>query len=296
MTYLQMSYILEVGKHLSFTQAAEHLYVSQSAISKQVSAFEKEIGFPLFVRNRQKLTITPEGEKVLALLEKQEHKTQDTIQQISKIRRGISRTISVGFYPSLFNGDALGRACARLHEDYPDIDLEYNCINRDTLTGHAENYDLLLCFESDCPQFTEYEHCRLKALPMSLMVGARHPLALKESLSYDDFNNIPVFYVDKMRGMKCGESFAKRNCAAAGRPESDYVRYLVSVPDACSMYMNVEAGLGIAFCPYDESLMAGRNIKLYPMPDLLEYVVAMWLPSKAEKALLYFIDLLTEND
>lgn len=90
--------------------------------------------------------------------------------------------------------------------------------------------------------------------------------------------------------------FCKKKLRGCGRPESDYVRYLVSVPDACSMYMNVEAGLGIAFCPYDESLMAGRSIKLYPMPDLQENAVAMWLPSKADKAILYFIDLLTDND
>jgi LysR family glycine cleavage system transcriptional activator len=49
------------ARHLSFTLAAEELSITQSAISHQVKALEEWLGFPLFHRHGQRLTLTPGG-------------------------------------------------------------------------------------------------------------------------------------------------------------------------------------------------------------------------------------------
>lgn len=49
------------AKHLSFTLAAEELNLTQSAISKQVALLESSLQIQLFIRNRQKLELTPAG-------------------------------------------------------------------------------------------------------------------------------------------------------------------------------------------------------------------------------------------
>src|SRR5690554_2105505 len=46
----------------SFTHAAERLHLSQSAISRQVSALEREVGVPLFQRHARGLILTEQGE------------------------------------------------------------------------------------------------------------------------------------------------------------------------------------------------------------------------------------------
>ena len=46
----------------SFTQAAQILQLSQSAISRQVNALEQEIGVPLFYRHARGLLLTEQGE------------------------------------------------------------------------------------------------------------------------------------------------------------------------------------------------------------------------------------------
>lgn len=53
---------LEVAKTLNFTQAATNLFITQQACSKHVSALEKELGFPLFIRSTRRVILTPEGE------------------------------------------------------------------------------------------------------------------------------------------------------------------------------------------------------------------------------------------
>jgi DNA-binding transcriptional LysR family regulator len=46
----------------SFTHAAQTLHLSQSAISRQVSALEQDVGVPLFHRHARGLILTEQGE------------------------------------------------------------------------------------------------------------------------------------------------------------------------------------------------------------------------------------------
>ena len=49
----------------SFTHAGEALAMSQSAVSRQVSALEQELGTPLFHRHARGLILTEEGELLM---------------------------------------------------------------------------------------------------------------------------------------------------------------------------------------------------------------------------------------
>ena len=49
------------ARHLSFTRAAEELFLTQSALSRQVQALEEALGVPLFVRRHRALALTAAG-------------------------------------------------------------------------------------------------------------------------------------------------------------------------------------------------------------------------------------------
>jgi LysR family glycine cleavage system transcriptional activator len=53
------------ARHLSFTQAASELNVTQTAISHQIKRLEQELGVRLFVRQNRALTLTPEASEYL---------------------------------------------------------------------------------------------------------------------------------------------------------------------------------------------------------------------------------------
>jgi LysR family transcriptional regulator, transcription activator of glutamate synthase operon len=61
----QVQYFLAVVTTGSFSAAADELYITQSSISKQIIALEKELGFPLFDRSKRKISLTPAGETFL---------------------------------------------------------------------------------------------------------------------------------------------------------------------------------------------------------------------------------------
>ena len=51
------------ARHLSFTRAGEELFVTQSAISRQVQALEASLGVKLFHRRTRALLLTDEGQR-----------------------------------------------------------------------------------------------------------------------------------------------------------------------------------------------------------------------------------------
>ncbi|NAS20274.1 LysR family transcriptional regulator [Herbidospora sp. NEAU-GS84] len=60
-----LRYFVAVADDLHFTRAAERLFVSQPALSKQIRALERQLGFPLFDRDAAGVTLTPQGAALL---------------------------------------------------------------------------------------------------------------------------------------------------------------------------------------------------------------------------------------
>lgn len=58
----QIQYFQAVVRNNSFSEAAEECHISQSAISQQVQALERELGFRLLERKNRRFTLTPAGE------------------------------------------------------------------------------------------------------------------------------------------------------------------------------------------------------------------------------------------
>lgn len=54
------------ARHLSFTRAAAERFITQSAMSRQMRALEDELGVPLFTRGHRALTLTADGQRLLA--------------------------------------------------------------------------------------------------------------------------------------------------------------------------------------------------------------------------------------
>ena len=57
----QIQYFLAVAEAGSFSTAAEELYISQSSLSKQIIALEKELDIQLFDRSKRKISLTDGG-------------------------------------------------------------------------------------------------------------------------------------------------------------------------------------------------------------------------------------------
>jgi DNA-binding transcriptional LysR family regulator len=60
-----LRYFVAVAEELNFTRAAARLFVAQQAVSRDIRQLEQRLGAPLFVRSTRRVTLTPEGERLL---------------------------------------------------------------------------------------------------------------------------------------------------------------------------------------------------------------------------------------
>lgn len=66
----QLTVFYYVAKNLSFTRAAEELFISQPAVTMQIASLEELYGLQLFIREKNKLALTEAGEALFPYAEK----------------------------------------------------------------------------------------------------------------------------------------------------------------------------------------------------------------------------------
>jgi DNA-binding transcriptional LysR family regulator len=60
-----LRYFVAVAEELNFTRAAERMFVAQQAISRDIRRLEERLNTPLFVRTTRRVSLTPEGKRLL---------------------------------------------------------------------------------------------------------------------------------------------------------------------------------------------------------------------------------------
>jgi len=78
----QLEYFLEIARKKSFSSASENLYITPQSLSRSIYNMEKELGFSLFKRSFQGVSITKEGEIFLEMARKLVHNYRNTLDEI----------------------------------------------------------------------------------------------------------------------------------------------------------------------------------------------------------------------
>lgn len=100
MTIAQIQYFFSIIEHGGFSVAADHVYVSQSTLSKQIQALEKELGIELFTRANNKISLTPSGEIFLKYAKQIHDSYSVLLQELDYFQNSpFMNTISLGTLP-----------------------------------------------------------------------------------------------------------------------------------------------------------------------------------------------------
>ncbi|GAA3932861.1 LysR substrate-binding domain-containing protein [Litoribacillus peritrichatus] len=107
------------ARHMSFTKAAEEMFITQGAVSKQIKVLEEYYGMPLFVRKHRELVLTEAGLQLLPKLTQIFDELVMVSQQIqlsnrSEVRVKVSPTFAIRWLFPRLN---------RFKEAHPDVPL-----------------------------------------------------------------------------------------------------------------------------------------------------------------------------
>ena len=123
---------------LSFTLAAEELYVTQTAVSRQIRGLEQYLGCPLFIRGHRSISLTQAGEQLLQAVSMGLEHIAGTVSELRsttpKSHLTVSSTIA---FASLW----LSPRLLSFKQHYPDLEVRILATDRD-INLHAEAVDL----------------------------------------------------------------------------------------------------------------------------------------------------------
>ena len=83
MEFRQLKTFVKVAELLSFTKAAEKLFLAQSSVSAQIRALEEELDLKLFDRIGRRVLLTDAGNKLYAYARRMETMTLELLSEFS---------------------------------------------------------------------------------------------------------------------------------------------------------------------------------------------------------------------
>lgn len=168
-----MRYFLTVAKEQNFTKAAEQLHITQPTLSRQMAAFEEDLGITLFIRNGKKISLTDEGillkRRALEILNLEER----TLEELKGKEEVVEGTITIGC-GEFAAVETLAKICKTYKEKYPLVQIALHTATADTVYEMMKKglVDIALFLEpvdtegldyiriTDCDQKT-FRNCRL---------------------------------------------------------------------------------------------------------------------------------------
>ena len=269
----RMRVLREVAQRGSFSAAADALAYTQSAVSQQIAALEREAGTRLVERNARGVRLTDAGralvehaDAILARLDTAEA----ALSAIAGLRGGRLRMAS---FPTA-GSTLMPVAIANFRASYPDVELTLSEGEPEEIVPRlrAGELDLALLFEFDGepPLLGEVARSPLLEDPMYLALPREHRLASKARLRLSELQREE--WVQTSSSSPCARHVV-RCCHVAG--------FEPSVSFESDDYQTVQglvaAGVGVALIPQLALSVVREDIvirALSPSPPVRRVVAA----------------------
>lgn len=187
MTIRQLKLFAAVSECHQFTSAAKRLHMTQSALSKQIIALEKELSMRLFDRSFKRTTLTPEGAQVLVYAHRILREYDGMMETIRTSLPSTQRQISISAVPVL-NPYGITDALLQFESEHQNICIQISeTATADILSvvdnGQADIGIVRTTFLKDnC-----YHIYPLVEDEYVILVSERHPLKNRECVSVEMF-------------------------------------------------------------------------------------------------------------
>ncbi len=190
----QLRYFLEMADRLSFRETAEALYISQSALSRQISELEKELGAKLFRRSTRKVELTEEGHICLKNAQRIIDEADDMKSKIIRAVENPSGSLNIGCY-------ANGRHTL-FYELLYRLQSRYRMINVNLTMGEMPDIkrrfernelDVVIALRASFSDIRELEFLTVEAGQLYAVVPDGHILASRDFITPEELRDETVF-------------------------------------------------------------------------------------------------------
>lgn len=284
-SFQQIQYFLVTAETLNFTNSSKLLYISQPALSKQIITLEKELGFPLFVRNKRDVKLTPQGESIYedwTSLVKSLEKSVETGRLKGQF---VNTNINIGWIDTFDFNDHLDDVLLEFTNKNPSININFESYSFKALRNGLDNgkFDIVFVPFFELNSYENVSWLHLEKINFSIAVSMSNPLSKQENLSVKDLKD-EYFICISAEESEYGAERIKATCRHYGF-EPNIKKY---VPNVNSLILSIQKGEGVTIC---HSKTTAKNVKIFdfenPFNDL--DLIVVWKNSNPSLALNYFV-------
>lgn len=247
MTLERLRCFVAVAEQLNFTKAAQDRHIAQTAMSRQISMLEEELGCRLFDRDNRTVSLTPSGkvfyEGVVVLLEQY----RETVEKTRAARQGTTGALRVGIgqYERTFVSQLVGE----FHQNYPLIEVTVSQYRYKELVDQLKNglVDVIfaLPISADYMAGQKVDIQELFTSEICVLMSREHPLARLDHIGVDDMIGHAGITISENDGPCSLENFWART-KRYGFP----ITKAIQANSLEVEFLMLEARMGIAFAPY----------------------------------------------
>jgi LysR family glycine cleavage system transcriptional activator len=254
-----------VARYGSFTRAAEHLCLTQGAVSRQILALEQYYGLPLFRRSPKGLTLTAEGEQLLPAVRDGFGRIEEASQRLTRQRSELALKV-----PTCVMRWMLPRIM-RFQNEHPDLQIQITTTWGHEVDFQAEPFDAAIIYGSSpgadvhaVPLFDEYltPVCTPEVLSRRALVKAddlAHQTLLHPTRDHADWRLWLARAGAKKVDANLGPTFESLDLAATAAMQG----FGVAITDRTLVREDVEARRLVT--PFDLAVPTGsRYYFVYP--------------------------------
>jgi DNA-binding transcriptional LysR family regulator len=169
-----------VAEELHFTRAAERLFVSQPALSKQVRALERQLGTELLVRDRHGVALTAAGAALLPHARAVLAAWEQAAQAVEAAKAAQRATLVVGMSTSPGRGGLLPAVRSRFAAAHPEASLRLRHVGwQDPTAGLADGTSDVAFVWLPLPDDDRYRYAVVAREPRLVALPDGHPLAAR---------------------------------------------------------------------------------------------------------------------
>lgn len=162
---------IEVNNTRHFGRAADNLYITQAAVSARIKQIEEHLGVQLFIRQRNNIQLTAEGDRLLphaqTMLMAWASAQQDVLCKADK-----SNHLAIGANPSLWHY-FFAQLPQRLLIEKPSLTVQANVADNDKLIADLVDHKLDVALVHDAPSLPELLMAPLTKLKLGLVTSIK---------------------------------------------------------------------------------------------------------------------------
>lgn len=133
-----LRYFDEIARAGTISKAAENLHISQPPLSRSMQLLEEELGVPLFIRGKRRITLTPEGQFLRKRAEQMIALADMTLEQIGEMSGKVTGKVYLGSNESISLG-MMPRMLMEFHKLYPEVQFHWWSGNSNDVLDRLEH-------------------------------------------------------------------------------------------------------------------------------------------------------------